>query len=141
MGRFSRTIVAIGYLLVLIVLAIDAGLVYSRLMTITRSNRLVDHSRQVINQLERALSILKDAETGQRGYLLTGRDEYLEPFRKAESELEPTLARLRALTSNNGPQSELTAALGRLTAPKMEELRETIALRRERGLNARSKSS
>ena len=64
MGRFSRTIVAIGYLLVLTVLAIDAMLVYSSLMTITRSNRLVDHSREVVLQLERVLSLLKDAETG-----------------------------------------------------------------------------
>jgi PAS domain S-box-containing protein len=136
MGRFSRTMVAIGSVLVLTVLGINAALVYSSLATISRCNRLVDHSRQVILQLERSLSILKDAETGQRGYLLTGRDDYLEPFRTGAFELEPTLARLRALTSNNGPQSTLTAALARLADEKMAELRRTIALRRERGLTS-----
>ena len=136
MGRFSRTIVAIGYLVALTVLAIDATLVYASLMTITRSNRLVDHSRQVVIQLERAFSILKDAETGQRGYLLTGRDEYLEPFRTGELALEPTLAVLRSLTSDDAPQSALSAELERLARAKMAELRTTIALRRERGLDS-----
>ena len=82
------------------------------------------------------LSILKDAETGQRGYLLTGRDEYLAPFRTAEDELEPAFARLRSLTPEHAAQSARTAALRRLAAEKMKELRETIALRRERGLDA-----
>ena len=94
MGSLVRTLIAIGYLMVLAVLIVDAVLVSSSLKTIARSNRLVDHTHRVLAELEHALSVLKDAETGQRGYLLTSRDEYLEPFRAAQVELDSALGRL-----------------------------------------------
>ena len=44
------------------------------------TTRLVEHSQVVLTELEAALSSVKDAETGQRGYLLTGQPSYLEPY-------------------------------------------------------------
>jgi PAS domain S-box-containing protein len=130
MNRTLRAVVRSGFWLVPVVLAADAVLVYSGLRTIARTNSQVDHTRRVIVALERALSSLKDAETGQRGYLLTGQENYLEPFQAAEAELGRSLDHLRALTSDNDGQAARADELRRLAAKKLAELRQTIALRR-----------
>src|SRR5436190_6784369 len=52
------------------------------------SSRRVARERSILQDLENLISSLKDAETGQRGYLLTGDENYLEPYRDA-------LARIR----------------------------------------------
>src|SRR5260370_39113104 len=72
MSRSSRSVIAIGYVLVLAVLIFDALLVFTSLRTIVHSNDQVEQSRMVIAGLEHALSLLKDADPGQPSYLLTG---------------------------------------------------------------------
>ena len=131
MSRIPRHAITIGYLLVLAVLAIDALLVTASLGTIVRSNGQVGRSRDVVAGLEHALSLLKDAETGQRGYLLTGRAEYLVPYVEAESRLDAALRGLRSLVSDNDGQEGRVADLAGIAAEKMAELGRTIALRRE----------
>jgi PAS domain S-box-containing protein len=131
-----QRVATLGTFLILAVLAGDAMLVVRSLDTIARSNGRVDHTQLVLNELESTLSVIKDAETGQRGFLLTGRDDYLGPFREAESALPGHLARLATLTADNAVQQARLADLGNLAAEKMSELRHTIALRRDEGLNA-----
>jgi PAS domain S-box-containing protein len=136
MGQTLRTIVFVGYVLVLATLAIDAGLVYSSVLTIAQSYRQVDQTRQVIVALERILSALKDAETGQRGYILTGREDYLEPFRGAGPALETNLRRLRSLTTEDDVPRTRIDDLAQLADAKMAELRRSVAIRREKDLDA-----
>ena len=61
----------------------------------------VDHTHQVLENLEALLSTLKDAETGQRGYLLTDKDSYLEPFQKAHDAWKKPFDALSVLTKDN----------------------------------------
>ncbi|MDR3638355.1 MAG: PAS domain S-box protein, partial [Isosphaeraceae bacterium] len=136
MKRFTRAIASTGPWLFLGILVIDAVLVYSSLRTVHASNSRVDDSRQFITELERTLSVLKDAETGQRGYLLTGREDYLAPYETAASGLEADLARLRTLASGDRDRQARIDEVGRFAAEKMTELRETIALRRAGNLEA-----
>ena len=128
MSRSSRTVIAAGYVLALAVLIVDALLVFASLRTIVYSNDQVARSRMAIAGLEHALSLLKDAETGQRGYLLTGRDEYLTPYRDAESSLGDALRELRSLTSDNERQTPQVDELETLCSEKMAELKRTIGL-------------
>src|SRR4051794_6335876 len=72
MGRRTRTLFNIGYALVLAALVGNGVVTSLNLRTIAEGDRWIDHTREVVIELERALSTLKDAETGQRGYLLTG---------------------------------------------------------------------
>jgi PAS domain S-box-containing protein len=131
MNRSSRQIITIGYLLALVVLTVDSLLVVTSLDTITRSNGKVDQSRMVIAELERALSFLKDAETGQRGYLLTNRDEYLTPYRDAQVELDPALTRLGSVAADQEAQQARIAELARLATAKMAELNRTVQLQQQ----------
>ncbi|RRS06023.1 response regulator [Aquabacterium soli] len=91
----------------------------------------VNHTMDVMEQLQSLISTMKDAETGQRGYLLTGQEAYLEPYTKARAELPGKLERIRELTSDNPAQQQRLSTLKRFTQEKMDELRETIEMRRQ----------
>lgn len=73
------------------------------------------------------LSRLKDAETAQRGYLLTGDARFLEPYRPAETDLE---AQLRAMREHPDPElpTDYTARISSLAASKVAEMNQTILL-------------
>ena len=68
-------LVHFGFALGVVMLLADAALVYRASLRIVANDRRVAHTQAVLTQLEATLSIAQDAETGQRGYLLTGRDE------------------------------------------------------------------
>jgi len=79
---------------------------------------------------------LVDAETGQRGYLLTGDEAYLQPYHTAIKNLDQLMARLKAFTSNNPKQEEQVASLEVLIENKSGELQRTIDLRRKEEIAA-----
>ena len=82
------------------------------------------------------VSRLKDAETGQRGYLLTGEEQYLQPYRDALTGLETDLKSLRQSSSNNPELRERLNRIEPLIRLKLAELNQTITLRHERGYDA-----
>jgi len=86
-------------------------------------------AREVLARIESLLSELKDAETGQRGYLLTGQDSYLAPYNAAVQAIPGQLEDLHKLTLDPGQQVRLVS-LQPLIAAKLAELKETIDLRR-----------
>ena len=79
--------------------------------------------------LQRLLQTALDAETGQRGYLLTGRDEYLAPYRSARRHVAPELAMLRDLADRSGAAVRPHAArLSAAMSTRMAVLDETVEL-------------
>ena len=97
---------------------------------------MVSHTYQVLQRLEQATSFLKDAETGQRGYLLTGEKRYLEPYLTARASVDKQLRELRELTSDNANQGPRIDAVEKLVGAKFQELQETIDLRSDQGFDA-----
>ena len=73
-------------------------------------------------------SILNDAETGQRGYLLTGNTDYLAPYEDAEKKFAPQLDRVRSLTADDSVQTKTVDRLVPVVTDKFAELRQTIDL-------------
>jgi PAS domain S-box-containing protein len=100
------------------------------------STHLVEHTYQVLVAAETLRSSIEDAESSQRGYLLTGEQRYLAPYNAALSSVIASQAKLRGLMAGNLAQQVRLAALDQVTAVKVAELRETIELRRARGLSA-----
>ncbi len=86
----------------------------------------VRHSLDVRAQLRRVLNLVQSAETGQRGYLLTGRDDYLEPYRRAVGLLPATLESSAELVRDNPQQTRLLSELRDLINAKLDELRTTV---------------
>jgi signal transduction histidine kinase/CHASE3 domain sensor protein len=75
--------------------------------------RLVQHDMKLADDAEVLLRLMVDLETGKRGYLLTGQEQFLAPYEQARKELEGVLAEAQA-TAENGMEDERVAAFGRL---------------------------
>jgi PAS domain S-box-containing protein len=95
-----------------------------------------EHTYEVLNSLDNAVDRLSDAETGQRGYLLTGEEAYLEPYRAAIKNIDQTIGDLKNLTSDNPNQQKHIQILEPLVEEKLAELQMTIDLRRSEGFAA-----
>ena len=105
-----------------VVVLVAAGLAsYLAVRTLSDASDQLVRSKETSIDLEQTLSSLRDAETGQRGYLLTGRPAYLAPYAAAVASVNQRLERLRS--------QERFAELERSARAKMDELARTIALR------------
>ena len=82
------------------------------------------------------LSALKDAETGQRGFLLTGREEYLSPYRQALRDIPIDLDSLAGAKGTGADQISRIEGLKSLVNAKLEELRQTLIARQGQGTAA-----
>ena len=116
-----------------IVVLVFAGLVSAGLDAEVQGRNDVAHTHRVIEQVERVLSRLTDAETGQRGYLLTGRGDYLEPYLAAERDATAALDSLRPLlTGRTNQERQLTRldTLASFSMKRFAEIETTIAMAR-----------
>ena len=104
--------------------------------TLARNAATVAHSWQVVQQVERAMSSITDAETGERGFLISGSDTYLEPYTNARRSLPAELARLKSLTSDNASQQVRIGELQVAIDQRLNALEQAIAKRREMGDHA-----
>lgn len=100
------------------------------------NNERVVHSHDVIVGLGELLSNIQDAETGQRGFLLTNSERYLEPYNAAVSAIPARFESIGGLIGDNAAQEQRLAILKSHVDAKMMELRETIDLRRSQGADA-----
>jgi CHASE3 domain sensor protein len=90
----------------------------------------VRHTLSVRNQIARVLTLVERAESGQRGYLLTGREMYLAPYERAIQELPAALDEMGVLVADNPLQQQSVERVRQLAIDKLRELRGTIDARR-----------
>lgn len=115
---------AIGFLLLAVVTG--SGLWLSQRQQ--QATDRVQHSLQVEGDLNLIQSLITDAETGQRGYLLSGTASYLVPYEQAASRVPPMLDRLASEIGDNARQRVLIARLRAAARSKLGELSGTIEL-------------
>lgn len=117
------------YLLVLFSVSITSSILTFKLEAYgDKKLEWVIHTHDVITNSEKLLSSLKDAETGQRGFLLTHNVSYLQPYYMGESEARNILERLYQLTRDNKDQQAALDHLSEVMQLKFDELKETIEL-------------
>ncbi|RYU45498.1 hypothetical protein ERW49_14425 [Aliivibrio finisterrensis] len=117
------------YLLVLFSVSITSSILTFKLEAYgDKKLEWVIHTHDVITNSEKLLSSLKDAETGQRGFLLTHNVSYLQPYYMGESEARNILEYLYQLTRNNKDQQAALDHLSEVMQLKFDELKETIEL-------------
>jgi len=126
----------IGFLLAVVAVVIIALLSYQSLQQTMFTGSDLTQSVQVLGRLDALLSTLKDAETGQRGFLLTGEESYLTPYTDAKDALPDELNILHALLSDRSEQRRRLDALESLAKLKMAELESTVAARRAGKIDA-----
>ncbi|PZO83795.1 MAG: histidine kinase, partial [Micavibrio aeruginosavorus] len=103
------------------------------IQTLQQNTVLVTRTHETLTALRDVLSVFKDAETGQRGYLLTGDENYLAPYNKALADIEENLVTLEELTEYNMTQRDSLAILKNHIGKKLAELEATINIRRTEG--------
>ena len=116
---------------ILLVLLIAATMFLGHQLQIQIGNQdRVTHTRLVLSELKETESLLKDAETGQRGFLYTGDVKYLRPYDFAVAQVERHVDNLARLTADSPRQQARIPELRSLTSAKLAELGQTISLHR-----------
>lgn len=125
-----------GLAVVLAFFLVSATLAVMNVQTLRGNNDRIRGTHAVIVSLSDLLSKAQDAETGQRGYLLTGDARYLTPYEDAVSAVTAQMDRIGSLTSGNPVQQAHMVQLRQHMQAKLSELAETINLRRTQGERA-----
>jgi signal transduction histidine kinase len=131
--RFKRNLFPALLLIAAIIVFLNAWWAFRSVRILATNASLVAHSWQVVHQVERVLGSAVNAETGERGYLISGMDSYLEPYTIARRELPMELARLNALTSDNPSQQARLQDLRSALERRMLVLQRAIDMRKAGG--------
>lgn len=123
------------FVVVSLMIALGIAITFQAFRQIETTAEERKNSFVLLNHGDDFLSALKDAETGQRGFLLTGDEDFLEPYVAVRDQIDGSLEELRQLTSNKDAQKHLDA-LTPLVAAKLKELAQVIELRRNNDYSA-----
>jgi len=126
----------VGLLAVLLLVALVVVVAWRNAQQAERMAEWVAHTRAVLAQLEHVLRLNVDAQTGLRGYLVTGDEKFLEPYTAARSELPGALQRLQELTADNAGQQQAVLTLQRLVSEHIDTRERLVDLARTRGIEA-----
>jgi signal transduction histidine kinase len=105
-------------------------------VSLRKAYRAVEHTRALIEAADDLVRALTDAETGQRGYLITGADRYLSSYRAGVPDVAAALHSLRDLTAGDAHEQSEVDSLAAFSTNKLAELDTTIVLRRDSGFAA-----
>ncbi|HEX4084014.1 MAG TPA: response regulator [Chthoniobacteraceae bacterium] len=136
----SRTWSSLSLLASVLVLVaffiITAWAAFLNTRTVRDAAHKVDESRGLVSEMEDVLSLLKDAETGQRGYVITGDEKYLAPYDDALPQIEKRLPDIEQRVASDDEERARMDTIQVLVKSKLDELARTIALRRTQGFEA-----
>ncbi|HZV98178.1 MAG TPA: CHASE3 domain-containing protein [Methylophilaceae bacterium] len=128
--------ISLGFGLAVTIFVIVGIVSYLSTVKLVSASEWRKHTYDVLRYIDGTLSFLKDVETGQRGYVITGEEKYLEPYRGALDKIRPNIQEIRSLTLDNLHQQQRLDKL----EPQVESLlaftQNVIELRRNKGLNA-----
>lgn len=131
-NTFKRNvIIAFGFSLLLLLLSSIAS--YISIKNLISSAERVDHTNKVITELHQINIMLQEAESSQRGYLLTGEASFLQTYETKSKNIPTRVANLKQLTADNSEQQENISRLNFLVTQRLSIL--------EIGLNARKGGS
>ena len=134
-GRRRRTLLALGPAIIVLIL----GAVGSDGLRRARESRaLVAHTRDVIDRAQSTLSALQDAETGERGFIITGDPRYLEAYDHGVSALRTDTIALRALTQSSPEHKVRLDSLEGLIHERMDLLARAVEFRKAAGIDSAS---
>ncbi|WP_425617357.1 CHASE3 domain-containing protein [Anatilimnocola sp. NA78] len=136
--KYNKSIL-VGFLLVFIALLANSVLSYVNLQRLQATAERVEHQHSALGELQQLFQILLDAETGQRGYLITGEDSFLKPYQSASLSLQQKLRVVGKLVSTDAEGKKLFEELEATIGDRMQLIKESIDVRDKEGLAAASK--
>lgn len=124
-------LIAWGLPAAVIALALIGFASYQGLQRQLEEARWVEHTHAVLTTLEETVSLLKDAETGTRGYVITGEERYLDPYTRALDAIRGEFTLLRQQLADNPGQVQHAYLLESLAASRLNELEAVLEAYRE----------
>jgi PAS domain S-box-containing protein len=125
-----------GFVLALACLAVIGVLSCLSLARLNENADSVEHTYDVLGHLDLFLATATDAETAERGYVITGDESYLEPYRESVQNASAVEQRLRELIADNPAQQRRLKSLGALIGERLAILRAVLAVRDTQGFEA-----
>ena len=125
MHSFKRNLL-IGYSVSLLLLLVSAIASYISIQNLLESTELVNHTNSVITSLEKVISQLKDAETGQRGYLITGKDEFEDRYKTGRTNTLRGINNIEILITDNEDQKADAIILKDLVIKRLDFLQKIM---------------
>jgi methyl-accepting chemotaxis protein len=122
---------AAGVTLALSALVLIGGVSYWSTSRLIENNSWVEHTHKVLTGLESLFSLLKDVERGQRGFIMSGKESFLQPYTDARTSIDKNLSELRQLTQDNDNQRRALDELKPLMDRRIEVAEKSIQLRRK----------
>ncbi|MEI9894958.1 MAG: PAS domain S-box protein [Chthoniobacter sp.] len=124
-----------GFGFALVVSVLISLATYRNNQSLVETRRQMVVTQQVLRSLKQILATVTDAETGTRGFLLTGDEAFLEPFNAATGRIAPDLQRVRLATRNDEAVQPRLAQLEEFTRNELQLLSQVVGLRRESGFD------
>ena len=134
--------VTASFIIGVLYLAVIGAVAYRSVDRFADATARAERTHLVLRTLEEAIALVTGAETGARGYVITGEERYLAPYRTAEREVAARLRSLQTLVVEDAAQRARLARLAPLVTQRFGMLNETVRVRAERGFDdaaARSK--
>ena len=128
LGRAAGLGIFLGLAVVLALFVLGGIVSYLNTRTLRQDSQAIMHTHDVLLTLGEIVSLAKDAETGQRGFLITGDEHYIEPYTIASGRIHLRVEALRDLTQDNAKQQARIPELESRVNAKLGELQETIEL-------------
>ena len=136
----KRTVLAIWFVAAAVLVAANTYVAYVNVRKLIDHADAVARSQQRLMAADAVLSTLKDAETGQRGYVITGARSYLKPFEDAIKQIDGKLAELTRLTADDPEERPDVEEIGTLARRRIDEATRTKEIRDSKGLEAASRA-
>lgn len=125
----TRRTLTVGFGISLAILLLTSVASFISIRNLIYSAGEVNHTNTVLKELENVISYTKDAETGQRGYLLTGDSSFLTPYFGAHERTQASLDTVRSLTSDNPIQQRRVTDLAAIITARFDYLNRSIAIK------------
>jgi PAS domain S-box-containing protein len=139
MLRTSNAGLFFAFVLIVALLVGNSWISYHNIVQLRDQAGAVQHTHEVVQSILDVGAAIRDAETGQRGYLLTEDVRYLEPYHDGQARIEPAFARVSALIGDSPEQAERLKALRSSTQAKLRELGDSIDVLDKEGFAAARK--
>ncbi|MCD9014921.1 response regulator [Parachryseolinea silvisoli] len=120
----------IGFGASLVILIVSSTASFISIQNLLTSTEWVNHTHQIIIEMDGIRSAMVDAETGQRGYLLAGDDRFLEPYRDSEVRAKSAFSRVKMLTADNPEQQQNLEELDALITERFRLLELSVSAKR-----------
>jgi methyl-accepting chemotaxis protein len=128
--------ICLGYGLAIILLVLIGGISYWTTIELLDIVEQRGRSHRIVETTGDIYALLADAQGGERGYIITGKDRYLDPYREAREKVPKEVARLKKLITDNPAQEQRLVTVEDLIDKELSELQKVVDIGKSESLEA-----